>query len=252
MIKKITVFLAFLAFFPLVLAADAKGDEIMQKMYGLKKSTDSKMQATMTLIDKSGNKKNRKLVIYTQDNGESRNTFMEFLEPADVKGTRFLTIGGKDGDDQRLWLPALKKVRKIAASGKDGKFMGSDLTYYDMEEKHFGDASYTYLKDEAFEGKNCSVVEMVSKKADAPYSKSIAWVSKEDSLAYKMELYDKSGDLVKTIVNVEVKSFNGVLVPTKMVADNKKEGTKTLLQMDDVSINTGLKAEIFSVKYLER
>jgi outer membrane lipoprotein-sorting protein len=249
--KFIFIFLSLATVFSIM--ADEKGDEIARKNDGLKKSNDMYSESTMILIDKNGNRKTRKFVMYTKEAPNGRNSFSEFVEPADVKGTRFLSIGNKkDEDEQRLYLPALKKTRLIASNSKDGKFMGSDLTYYDMEERQFSDFTYAYIKDEQYQGKDCSVIEMKPVKTNSPYSRSVVWISKADNFAYRMDIYDKKdGELMKTIVFVEVKNIDGVLVPVKTAVDNKKEGTKTLIQMDNVKINKGIPDKIFSVQNLE-
>src|SRR4030042_4622978 len=175
-----------------VFYADDKGSEIAKKSFDLKKSNDTSSEFTMILIGKDGTKKTRKLSIRSKEGKEGRNTIVEFLEPADVKGTKFLTIAHKKTDDeQRLYLPALKKTRQISSSNKNGKFVGSDLFYYDMEDRAFEDQTYKYIKEEKYNDKDCHVIEAVSLDANSPYSKTVLWISKADYFAYKIECYDK-------------------------------------------------------------
>ncbi|HPO49198.1 MAG TPA: outer membrane lipoprotein-sorting protein [Spirochaetota bacterium] len=250
--KKI-VFFALTMFFALSLFADEKGEEIARKNKDLKKSNDSYSEADMVLIDKKGGQKKRKLVMFSKETKEGRNSFTEFLEPADVKGTKFLTIARKGDDEQRLWLPALKKTRLISSSSKDGKFMGSDLSYYDMEDRDFDDFNYKYVKDDKYQDKDCFVIETTPKDKSAPYSKSLMWISKENYFTYKIEAYDKKDDkLLKTIVFVEIKIIDGIIIPTKTVVDNAKEGTKTLLAMSNMKVNSNIKDTVFSVQNLEK
>jgi len=232
---------------------DQKGEEIAKKHFDLKKSEDTTATATMQIIEK-GTKKIRKLEMYTKDMGEGKNSFVRFLEPADVKDTKFLTISHKNADDeQRLYLPDMKKIRRISSDNKDGKFIGSDLYYYDMEDRAYEDCTYKYLKDETFSNMDCFVVEMVAKDKNCPYSKSIAWVNKKDYFIYRIDAYDKKkNDLLKKFVFLDVKEIKGVLVPTRTVINNIKDQTMTLLQMDNILINTGVKADIFTVQNLEK
>jgi outer membrane lipoprotein-sorting protein len=208
----------------------------------------------MTLIDKNGSKKIRKLVMMSKDGKEGTNSFIEFLEPADVKGTKFLTIAHKKTDDeQRLFLPALKKTRQISGSNKNGKFVGSDLFYYDMEDRAFEDMNYKFVKEEKYNGMDCNVIEATAVSTDSPYSRSLMWINKADNFAYKIECYDKKDDtLWKVIAMVEVKTIDGVMMPSKTVIDNKKDGTKTLMQMDNIKLNTGIKDDVFSIQNLEK
>jgi hypothetical protein len=240
--------------------ADAKGDEIAHKYYDLKKADDTKSPATMTLIDKSGNKKVRKLEIFYQEGPDGKNAFMNFLEPADVAGTKFLTLGHKGADsEQRLYLPALKKTRKISSSGKDGEFVNSDFYFYDLEDKHFEDHTYTFISenetiaDKAFEGMKFNKIEMKTVDPAAPYSKEIAYINMDNNFVYKLDCFDKKDNaLLKTFLFVKVDTIKGVLVPVQTIVTNTKKGTKTLLALTDPQVNTGVKAEVFTVKNLEQ
>lgn len=243
------------------LFADEKGDQIAAKHYALKKSDDSTGTALMTIIDKSGSKKIRKLEMFTKETAaDGTESFVRFIEPADVNGTKFLTIPHKGGDsEQRLYLPALKKVRKIASSDKSGEFVQSDLFYYDMESRELADQTYTFLSenetinDPAFAGKKFYKIEMKAKSSNSPYAKTVAWVSMDDSFAYKLEVYDKKDNaLWKTITFSKVDLIKGVLVPLQTQVVNHKKGSKTLMSMDAPKLNTGLKDDVFSVKNLEQ
>jgi len=241
--------------------ADAKGDEIAHKYFDLKKADDTRAPGSvMTLIDKSGGRKTRRMDIFYQEKATGKNAYMVFSEPADVNGTKFLTIGHRGADsDERLYLPALKKTRRIAASGKDGEFVNSDLWFYDLEERYFEDNTYTFLSDnetiadKAFDGMKFAKIEMRPTKADCPYARAVAFVNMADNFVYRMDCYDKKdGSLLKTIQFVSVDQIKGVLVPTRMIVSNFKKGTKTLLQLNGVEVNVGLKDEVFSVKNLEQ
>ena len=171
---------------------DQKGEEIARKYFDLKESNDSSSITIMVLIDRNGNKKIRKMQTFSKKGKDGRNSFVRFIEPADVSGTTFLTIGHKVGDDeQRLYLPALGKVRRISSSQKDGKFMGSDLYYFDMEDHEYADFTYKYIKDDKYNDMDCYVVEMYPKDTNAPYSKEVAWINKDNYFTYQIECYDK-------------------------------------------------------------
>ena len=240
--------------------ADAKGDQIAAQYYGHAKPADTSASAVMTLVDKSGNKKVRELDMFTKDSPAGAYSFIEFKKPADVAGTRFLTTPAKDGTtEQRLYLPALKKTRKIASSDKSGEFVNSDLYYYDMEDRKLEDSTYTFLSenetlpDKAFDGMKFWKIEVKAKASDSPYAKSIIWISMDDSHAYKVEAYDaKGGALLKTILFVKYEDQKGLKMPVQTLVTNHKKGSKTLLQLNNLKINGGLKDEVFSVKNLEQ
>jgi len=253
-IAGLCVALASLAF------ADGRGDEIARAYFGLPKAADTKASATMTLVDKAGGKRVRKLEIYYRETAEGKDAYIVFSEPADVAGTKFLALAHKGADaEQRLYLPAMKKTRKISASGKDGAFVNSDFYFYDLEDKSFDDNSYAFIAadqviaDPAFEGMKFDKIEMKPKDASSPYSKTIAYACQADHFVYKLECFDKKdGALLKTFLFVKVESLKGHLIPTQTVVTNNKSGTKTLLAMADVQVDIGAKAELFTEKNLEK
>ena len=240
--------------------ADTKGDEIAKKHFDLKKSSDTTATATMVLIDKSGSKKSRKLEMFTKDTGQGKNSFITFLEPADVAGTKFLTIAHKgSASEQRLYLPALKKTRKISSSSKNGEFVNSDFYYYDMEDRGFADGSYTFvaenevLADKAFAGMKFYKIEMKPVEKDAPYAKTSLWINMENFGVYQVECFDaKDNSLLKTISFPKIEVVNGILIPTQTMVVNHQKGSKTLLALANLKVNQGLKDDIFSVKNLEQ
>jgi outer membrane lipoprotein-sorting protein len=232
-----------------------RGAAIAKKTFELLEADDDYSMITMVLINSSGNQKTRMFKMYSKQAQGGRNSFIEFVEPADVKGTKFLTIARKNGDDeQRLYLPALGKVRKIASSKKDGKFMGSDLFYYDMEDRDYDEFTYHYVGEEVFRGMNCYVIESFPKDSGAPYSKMVMWVNKDNYFVYKRECYDSKREtrLLKSIIVLEVKNSGGILIGVKLVIENHIENHKTLLQRDSLYINTGLDDSVFSVQNLTK
>lgn len=262
-LRKLIITAAVLCAAAGALFADTKGDEIMRKVYDKDSPKTSKSVAIMALKD--GKKINkRKLKMYAKDTEEGNNSFIEFLYPADVKGTKFLTIGNEDGDDdQRLWLPALGKIRKISSSGKGGKFMGSDISYYDMEDRSFDDATYKYIgedsltftKDGKKKSRSCWVVEATPTDEDAPYSKSKLWICKDDYSIYKTEVFDADKkNLLKTLYIPETKTIKGYVIPIKTVVVMAEGGHQTLLFVDKsaLEVNVSIDDDVFNPKNLER
>jgi hypothetical protein len=234
-------------------------DEIMSKSYGLPKANDMVSTTKMTLKQAGGLKK-RAIKSTMRKTDLGNDSLAEFVSPADVAGTKFLTIGNKkEGDVQHLFLPALRKIRKIASSGKSGKFMGSELSYYDIEEHSQDDFTYTFIKTDQFQavrnGTNttisCYVIQSIPKKPDAPYSKIILWIAQDDYFTYKSEMVDKNGELEKTVYNKEVKTVNGIIIAVQTVVESVS-GNATTVQTEKIVINSGVQSDIFSIKYLEK
>lgn len=234
--------------------ADQLGDDIARRSFDLPESSDDFSVTTMVLINERGDRKIRKIELYSQEGKDGRNTFMEFIEPSDVNGTCFLTLGNRDGDDeQRIFLPALGRVRRISSSENDGKFMGSDIYYYDLEDNDFEDFTYQYLREDIYYSMECYVVESYPKDDDAPYSKVTLWISKDNYYVYKRECFDRETrpNLIKTIAIVETKIIDGIIIFTKMAVDNHEDNHKTLLLREDVQINVHIPDDIFTVQNLE-
>ena len=240
--------------------ADVKADEIIKASLDRKSPTDMMAISTMNITDRTGVVKVRKLKEVTKETAEGTKAYIEFVEPADVNGTKFLTVSRKGAEtDQRIYLPALKKIRKISASGKDADFLGSDLCYFDMEKRYFEDGPYTLLAEgdtlpePQFAGMQFAKISTVYKVANAPYSKAVAWYNTENMLPYKVECYDKKDDsLLKTITMDEVKTIKGYPMTMKTTIVNIKKGSKTEMLMTDVALDAGVKDSEVSLKRLEQ
>jgi outer membrane lipoprotein-sorting protein len=242
------------------LFADARADEIIKASLDQKAPNDNIGTSTMTITDRSGVVKVRKLKQVSKETAEGTKAYVEFVEPADVNGTKFLTVSKKGAEtDQRLYLPALKKIRKISSSSKDAEFLGSDLCYFDMEKRYFEDGVYTLLAEgetlpeSAFAGMKFAKISTTFKAANAPYSKTVTWVNLADYIPYKTECYDKKdGGLLKTITIDEVKIIKGYALPTKTTIVNHKKGSKTEMTLADIAVDTGVKDSEVSLKRLEQ
>lgn len=240
--------------------ADPKADAIIRTVLDRKSPADMASTSTMTITDRTGVTKVRKLKTVLKDSGDESRSFTEFVEPADVNGTKFLTVSKKgEADDQRIYLPALKKVRKISSSSKDGEFMGTDLTYFDMEKRTFDDGTYTLLAENetlegpAFAGLKLAKVASTFKDPNAPYSKTVSWIDPATGIPYKTDCYDKKdGALLKTITIDEVKTIKGYLFTTKSTIANVKKGSQTVTSMGDIAVDIGVKDADVSLKRLEK
>jgi outer membrane lipoprotein-sorting protein len=255
--KKIFIILFLFMISAFFAFADKKGEEIAKKNFDLKKSDDMTGNTKMILIDKDGNKQVRIIKMFTKKGAYGTNSFAEFIEPADVKGTKFLTIVEKNGENvQRLYLPALKKVRRIASDNKDGKFMGSDLYYFDMEDHKFEDFTYEFVSENEtlnvkdYAGMKFYIIKAYPVDKNAPYAYIKKWISMDNYLAYQSIPHDKKGNPEKIVIIFNVENIQGVLVPKKTLVINQKEKHQTLMTIEDIKINTGLKDNIFEVQNL--
>jgi outer membrane lipoprotein-sorting protein len=234
-------------------AEELDGRQIMEKVRDARRSQDSVTEMTMRIQSKSGERV-REMRSYGKRYGDVDKALMRFLSPTDVKNAGFLVWGQKDRpDDQWLYLPELKRVKKIAANNRNGSFMGSDFSYYDLEDRSVDESDHELLKTEACGNAECYVVQSVDKDQDsAVYSKSVSWIRKDEFLPVKMELYDKKGEHLKTATLEDYEKIKTVWVAKKVTMENLKKETKTVLEVTSAKVDEGLGDEIFTQRELQR
>lgn len=232
------------------------GRDIMQKVDERPDGDTRKSLMTMELINKRGSKRVRSVLSYSKDYGNDKKTIMFFQEPADVKGTGFLTwdYNEEDKDDDRwLYLPALKKNRRISgASAKKEYFMGSDFTFDDMGNRDLNADNHKLLREETLNGDDCWVIESTPKETDEQYSKKIGWIHKDYLIAVKVEYYDKQGALMKVLEVDGVKEVDGFWTATSMTMNNLQREHKTFINIESIEYNMPLEDNLFTVNSLEK
>jgi len=231
-------------------AQDLKAFEIMKKNDQLVQPNDNHSKIELLLKDKKGNVIPRSMDSYTLKTDFGYNSFIEVTSPADIAGMRLLSIAKTGEDDQRLYLPAFGKSRKIASSGKTGKFLGSDIYFYDLEDHDIDEFNYNFIGEREWNSQKYFVIESVPKDKKAPYSKTIHWVSTKDFFIYKSEMYDKKGHLLKTILVNKTKTENGIILPVSMTITNLQSKHTTEYHLLSTNINSGISTGIFALKNL--
>jgi outer membrane lipoprotein-sorting protein len=232
------------------------GSEIMRNVIDGQKVTSSAMDIRMTLTDKDGDISTRRIqTLMADDNGLTK-TITLFLEPASVKNTRFLTTQNESrNDDQWIYLPALRKVKRIAATEKGGSFMGSDFSYSDMSYSNasIDESTHTLLREETYAGIDCFVVESVpDDRAESAYGKEISWVDKNTWLTAKVEFYasDKS-TLVKELTSEDFKQIEGRWLASRISMSTIETGHTTTLEMLQVKYDIPVNPAYFTTGFLE-
>jgi outer membrane lipoprotein-sorting protein len=216
---------------------------------------NSVMDITMVLINKRGNKRTRKIETKrkTLGDGEAKSVAY-FLSPADVKGTAFLVWEHKEQDnDVFIYLPALKKIRRIASDQKNQSFMGSDFSYSDMEKEDVDDATHKILTEETLEGTPCWVIESIPKpESDSEYSKVLTWVTKDQFIPEKMELYDKKGKLYKIMDVARSGPVGDKILILDFSMENVKKKHKTQIVLDNVKLDQTIPDSVFTHRAIQR
>ena len=235
--------------------AQLSGRQIVDKAYNLPTGDDQTSVLTMTLVNKSGQTRVRKIQQYTKDFGKVDKSIMFFLSPADVKNTSFMNWSYDDdnkADDQWIYLPALKKVKRISSDSKSDYFMGSDFTYDDLGDRKLDADVHKLLKEETIDGHACYVVESVSKDEDYMYSKTRTWIRKDNFVGMKKEFYNEDGELLKVLTIKNVKKVSGYWIISSSEMKNIQKNHKTTIQLSDININTGVPASKFTERMMMR
>ena len=236
--------------------------EIMDKNFVVGKYADSTSETTMTLTNKSGQQRVRKTFGTTKldTNGLDNKRMTRFLEPTDVKGTVSLLVEHSDKDDD-LWiyLPSVKKVRRLISSNKKDSFVGTDFSYGDVIGHKVKEWNHTIVKEEDVDGKPCYVIESTPKdatvKTNTGYSKRIGWVQKDNFVTVKAISYDEAGELLKEAKYSHWKEVDTVKHKWQagiLEAKNLQTGHSTVITIDQFKVNNGVKDDFFTTRYMEQ
>ncbi len=235
--------------------------QIMQKSQDAMTLAGLESINTLTISDGKGNQRVRKFSSAQKTDASKKVTkmVMRFLEPADVKGTGILTFDYEDKDDDMwLYMPALRKVRRIVSSEKTKNFMGSEFTNSDITKPSMTDYTYKILGSESL-GVECWKIESVPATKEISdaygYSKKISWIGKADYTARKTEFYDLDGKLLKVMMTDKVKLLdekNKKYQPVDISMDNKRNGRLSRFVIEKVVFNPDVKEEYFTTDYLEK
>ena len=215
---------------------------------------DSSADMIMTLINANAQKRERQMKMIILENESGDKSLMTFLSPADVKGTKFLNYEhiNKD-DDQWLYLPALKRVKRIASKNKSGSFMGSEFSYEDLSS--FSIEKYSF-KGEAelltLDGKETYKGDRIPISKTSGYTKQISWVDAKSFLIKKVQYYDRKRELLKTAIFEDYKKISGVWRIGKMTMTNHQNDKKTILIWKNETIKNGLKERNFHKRVLKK
>jgi outer membrane lipoprotein-sorting protein len=235
--------------------------EIMQAVDDRDDGDNAIMDLEMILIDKRGNQRVRKIRSFGKDFGEDDYQLMFFLSPADVKDTGFLTYDYDDDsrdDDQWLYLPALKKTKRIATGDKSGSFMGSDFSYADLTERPLDYYDYKLLEHSEVRGVPVWVIEAVPRTEEeideTGYTKTVSFVRKDNYVVIRSKSWVKKGNRQKYFDVKKLEQIDGIWVPTEMHMTTRKGKRilhKTVIHARDVKFGQDIPDEYFSVRQLE-
>lgn len=252
-------YLFILLFLPLLAVAQTPEEKGMEIAVNADASDagfgDSTSELIMTLKNANGDvsvRKMRSKTLEVHDDGDKGLTI--FDEPADIKGTAFLSFTHTfDVDDQWLYLPALKRVKRITSKNKSGPFMGGEFAFEDLSSREVPKYTYLYLRDEAIDGEDAFVMEVRPRYKYSGYTRMTVWMSKEKYQPIKIEYYDRKNSLLKTMRASAFKQHLGKYWRAgEMLMVNHQTKKETLLVFSNYAFKTGLTARDFDKRSLKR
>ena len=232
------------------------GRDIMQRAKDVPDGDSRYSEMELTLIKKNGDKRERKVVSWSIDEGKDKKTLMFFTYPGDVNGTGFLTWDYDDinkDDDKWLYLPAMKKTRRISgSSSKTDYFMGTDFTYNDMGSRNIDEDTHTLIREEERDGQQCWVIESVPVDKREIYSRKVTWIRQDCCVAVYVEFYDKLDKLHRKLTISDIKQVQGYWTKSHMEMQNVQTGHSTVIVMKNPQYDLKVDKSMFTVAKLEK
>ncbi len=257
--RLILILVAFLLQAPLVMAETSEEKGLAIAMEADKRDTgfgDFTANMLMVLKNRHGQKSERKIRLKTLEvTGDGDKSLSIFDSPRDVKGTAFLTFTHKTGDDdQWLYLPALKRVKRISSRNKSGSFMGSEFAYEDISSQEIEKYTYKWIRDEQYEGRQCFVIERYPvDKRNSGYTRQVLWLDKSEYRVLKIVYYDRKKSHLKTLTFKGYKKYLGKYWrASEMNMVNHQNGKSTTITWSGYKFQVGLKDRDFNQNSLKR
>ncbi len=218
---------------------------------------DSRQLTKMVLENAHGETSIREMRLDTlevpgDDNGDK--SLVIFDQPRDVKGTAFLTFSNiLEPDDQWLYLPALKRVKRISSKNKSGPFVGSEFAYEDISSLELKKYTYKWLRDEACGDLECFVLEQTPQYPDSGYTRTLVWYDKAEYRIRKIDFFDRKNELLKTLAYSDFRQYLGQYWRAHdLYMVNHQTGKKTRLTIDEITFRNGFAESDFSQNALKR
>jgi outer membrane lipoprotein-sorting protein len=241
-------------FMPVAAQNNMTALDVVEAAYNRPTGVDMTAELEMILINRQGDRRVREIRQFSKDFGDVEKTIMFFLSPADVRNTSFMNWSYSDGrdDDQWIYLPALRRVRRISGDSKSDYFMGSDFTYDDLGDRHPHDDEHTILRIEEIDGVESYVIESIPKEKDYMYSRTVTWIAKDKWIALKREFYDDNGEYLKSLRVKEYDQIHGYWTVLESEMENDQRQHKTVMRFKNVEYDTGVDDNRFTERIMTR
>ena len=216
---------------------------------------NARADVKLTLVSKRNTKRERIIRVDSLDTKAGKRTMVRFLKPADVAGTSFLSVEHADrADDQYLYLPSLDKSKRISGGQKNQRFMGTELTYADMESRDLKEGTVTRLEDEDLGGNSVFVLEATPQAGDkdSQYSRTKSWIHKVSYVPLKVEFYDRKGRLLKTLKVRKLDKQEGRWIARETLIQNEQTKAKTEMSIGKIAFDVKLDPGMFTERALRQ
>jgi outer membrane lipoprotein-sorting protein len=210
---------------------------------------DTTGEMVMTLKNRQGEVSTRKLRSRNIEvDGDGDKSLITFDEPHSIQGTSMLTFSHKTGnDDQWLYLPAVKRVKRIASSNKAGPFMGSEFAYEDISSPEVEKYTYKFVNEEDWNGLKCFVIELYPVDKRSGYTRQVVWYDKEHYRVQKVDYYDRKDVLLKTLTAGSYRQYESRYWRSHdLYMKNHQTGKTTRIIWSEISFGNGLTERDFS------
>ena len=206
-------------------------------------------EMSMILRNKNGQESNRQLQVKILEvEGDGNKSLFIFDNPRDVKGTAFLIHGHRDSaDDQWIFLPALKRVKRISSANRAGSFMGSEFSYEDMSVPEIDKYSYKYQGEETCGDLTCTIIERVPVEKKSNYRRHLVWHDKQEYRIHKVQYFDRKNSHLKTLTFEDYKKYDDEFWRAhKLTMVNHQSGKSTEMRWSDFDFGAKVKAREFT------
>ncbi|MDC0145015.1 outer membrane lipoprotein-sorting protein [bacterium] len=238
---------SFFLIFNLIFSETISGYQLAKMVDDKNQPKSSKSEISMILINlKKDRTKTKEMISISKNDGEKMLLF--FKTPKRDKGVGFLKIENDDNDKLSLFIPKLKKVRRISSNNQSDSFMGSDLSFEDMLSRNLGDFNYNILESD---DESMYILESISKDEDSEYSRHISWISKDHLLIKEEDSYDQDGKLLKKKIFEQI-LIQGYHLVSKIDVTNVQDQHQTILEINNLEIDSNIQDDVFQEKNLQR
>lgn len=218
---------------------------------------DSMVVLNMVLRNAAGAESTRSMLMTTlelPDESIGDRSLIRFDSPADIEGTALLSYAKiLDADDQWLFLPALKRVKRISSRNKSGPFVGSEFAFEDITGQELEKYEHVWVREEACGELTCDVLERKPRYENSGYTRQLVWIDQQDAQFRKIEFYDRKNDLLKTQTFEDYKLYDGSFWRAQIFRmENHQTGKSTILNFGEYTFNSGLGENDFVKGVLKR